>query len=204
MNVIRSEDEIEALVRRLQERVRIVDEPPGPVFRGDAQPWKFCMHPPTTEHHVREAQRRLGFDLPPLLRRVLLEVGNGHCGHHDGLLPLSPTSMADAFDSTIMELHELTNSQPEVLCDGRWPKDVPPIWEWGGGIFSCLDLGSASRIDPQVLRSEPNYATVVPRFRPHRPELPPFLLNEGMSFSEWLGAWLDNVNLTARPYETYE
>lgn len=194
---------MDALLPRLQDTVKTFSVPHGPIYVGDSHPWKFCMYAPTTEFHLEEAERSLGFSLPLLLRRIFLEVGNGHYGHDSGLCPLSLTSLPedDAFDATLVELYLEAISQPGILIDGQWPPDILPVWEWGAGMFSCLDLSKNGDLDPPVIRYYNDWHPMVtPRYPSRRSTLPPAFLDEGKSFSLWLGAWLDGEELRDHPF----
>lgn len=86
---------------------------------------------PASEEAARDAENRIGLPLPPLLRRLYTEIGDGGFGPGYGLLNLS-TSLG---------------SYRGVRKDGspRWssfPPSLFPICEWGCAISSYVDCSS--------------------------------------------------------------
>ncbi|MFF1400410.1 SMI1/KNR4 family protein [Streptomyces sp. NPDC058287] len=89
---------------------------------------------PASSEVVDEVERRIGFQLPRLLKRLYLEAANGGFGPDDGVLGL-PGGEWNGDWSDILHIHEAIQSDPD--------EDVPPyfIWayEWGCGIWSLID-----------------------------------------------------------------
>ncbi|MBR7834907.1 SMI1/KNR4 family protein [Actinospica durhamensis] len=90
---------------------------------------------PATLEQVEEAERVLGFRIPPLLRRLYLEVANGWLAKKSGGVIGVPGGhrVADVFDIT------------EMYRDGAEPTGtVPPgvvvIYDWGCAILSLVDF----------------------------------------------------------------
>jgi hypothetical protein len=74
---------------------------------------------------VEWAETQLGFELPPLLRRVHLEVADGGVGPGYGLLSVRAA----------VDLHR------KLSC---WPVPMVPLCDWGCAIWSCLDCRTES------------------------------------------------------------
>lgn len=145
--------------------------------------------PPVTEAELLEAEAKLGFPLPPLLRRLYLEVSNGDFG--PGLRQL------DAEDSLVFwYVEERSMTQDEI--DAAWgveqeeqldvvwddspmvlPEKLLNIYDWGCNIYSFIDC---SKSECPVLRNDNNRS-----FRTFALEAP--------SLHEWLEAWLDRKQL---------
>ena len=74
----------DVLIARVGERAK------DPRMSTDAYEWSTPMvHPVVAPGTLEEAESRLGFKLPILLRRLYLEVGNGGFGPSYGLLGIS-------------------------------------------------------------------------------------------------------------------
>jgi hypothetical protein len=80
---------------------------------------------PASEGEVRGAESRIGFRLPPLLRRVYAEVSDGGLGPGYGLLSLKGED-------------SLLSKYAEFRTQG-WPETLLPCWDWGDAIWSCVD-----------------------------------------------------------------
>ena len=59
---------------------------------------------PVTQQELDRAKAMLGFALPPLLKRVYLEVGNGGFGPAHGLFELYNEHQAHGFDSIVQTM----------------------------------------------------------------------------------------------------
>jgi hypothetical protein len=122
------------------------------------------------------AERELGFVLPPTLRRIYAEVGNGGFGPESGLLPI---------ERVVADYRELEASVPV----GRsWPNRLLPL-VYHDPQYECVDAASDSlRIvdwDPQELDERVSEA----RWRRSFTETAPSLVT-------WLSEWV-----TSRPYQ---
>jgi hypothetical protein len=78
--------------------------------------------PKATPDQIAKAEKKLGKVLPPLLKRIYAEIGNGGFGPGYGLY---------ACDDLIDDAEE----------DGIiWKKGMLPLLTWGCGILTCVDL----------------------------------------------------------------
>ena len=108
-------------------------------------PVSSSLPPPATPEAVADFEARVGFPLPPFLRRAYLEIADGGFGPGSGLLGLSATAATFARMRTGAELPR-----------GRsWPEALLPIVERDPG-FYCVDCSTpAGRVvdwDPEELR----------------------------------------------------
>jgi SMI1 / KNR4 family (SUKH-1) len=126
------------------------------------------------EVELARAEGLLGFPLPPLLRRVYLEVGEGAFG----LSPLYE-ERSNGLDMPLVDSYlELRSDQEgDAHGAGRWPENLLIIYDWGCNIYSCLDCAHP---EYRVLRNDNNrdsdaYALEAP------------------SLQQWLQALLDDT-----------
>lgn len=120
---------------------------------------------------VVEAESAAGVPLPPLLRRLYLEIGNGGFGPGYGLLGLrGGHTAAGAIAITALESDVRRGwdgpAIPLLLCD------------WGCGITSLIDL-----TDGQIWGRDPNPA----------PEGVTRCFPQPMTITDWFGRWLEGT-----------
>src|SRR3954452_9221884 len=117
----------EALVRRFQERILrqptldYLQEPP------------IRPRPPVAAEAMAEAEARLGFPLPPLLRALYTRVGDGGYGPGRGLDPLSEG------DWSLVAQAERTCVAAAAKGDPWWPPRLVEFVSWGGHYTSCVN-----------------------------------------------------------------
>lgn len=117
---------------------------------------------------VAEAEAALAYPLPPLLRRLYLEVGNGGFGPGYGVLGVSVG-------------HRDDNGRTAVAVRNGWvglPPALLPICHWGCGIYSLVDVSST---EGQMWAWDPN---PVPD-----DQLDRALFRQALTFTDWLGRW---------------
>ena len=92
--------------------------------------------PSVTETALNDAEVRLGFTLPDLLRELYLHVGNGRFGPGYGLLSLS--DMGDRELSLVGSYLEMRRDYA-VIPSWKWPTGLLAFCDWGCNIYACLD-----------------------------------------------------------------
>ncbi|MGW0065532.1 SMI1/KNR4 family protein [Streptosporangium sandarakinum] len=108
------------------------------------------LPPPATAEEVAQAERILGFRLPPVLVRLYREVANGGFGPDYQFLPLLGEGRTAVSD------YQEEREGPESSGDTHWPADVLPILDWGCGMYAAVDCRSP---EGTVLLFEPNGIT---------------------------------------------
>lgn len=104
------------------------------------------LSPPATAEEVENAERILGFKLPPVLARLYGEVANGGFGPDYHLLPLTGDGRTAVSD---YREERATRRSGEA----SWPAEVLPILDWGCGMYAAVDCRSP---EGTVLLFEPN------------------------------------------------
>lgn len=133
--------------------------------------------PVVSPSDIAEAERRLGFPLPELLRELYTSVGDGGFGPGYGFLGLiKPVTIGDFAGESVVQLYELFRSGDPEDPTWTWPERVLPVLDWGCAIRSCVDCSTSAL---QVLRDEP-YVSRVP---------------ESLSFEQWLRDWMAGRDL---------
>lgn len=142
-------------------------------------------NPPATGAQIEAAETRLGFALPPLLRRIYSEIGNGGFGPGYGLFPLSgradDPSGHDGYG--VVDLYFSFRYRYSPLGQ-RWAERLLPICHWGCSYFSYLDC--AVPLTPVISLAEDNHGDG------------PWgcAINlHAQSFEDWMRRWLDGEDL---------
>jgi hypothetical protein len=86
--------------------------------------------PPCRPEDVDRLEERLGLTLPPLLRRMYVEVGDGGFGPGDGILGLD--GLAREHRSYAVEL-----AVEQEL--GEWPATLLPLCQLDDTLIACID-----------------------------------------------------------------
>ena len=139
---------------------------------------KKRSRPPLSHAKIRDAERAIGFALPPSVRRIYAEVGDGSFGPGYGFYGLSDGTEFFPKES-VAYLYSLFRKGDPEDPSFAWPHMLLPIVDWGCAIRSCVDCSMPSL---PMVRHDPNVE--VDQFRP-----------EGWHFEEWLQAWLDGYDL---------
>ena len=165
----------ELLIRRFQERIRCeptVDYMQEPPIR---------PRPPVTPEAMAEAEGRLGFPLPPLLRALYTRVGDGGYGPGRGLDHLS------GHDWSLVAQAERTCLAAAMASDPWWPPRLVEFVSWGGHYTSCVDC-SAPPFRVWFYDHDCNVEGATQE---------EYLYPESESLEGWLSSWLDGVDLWA-------
>jgi SMI1/KNR4 family protein SUKH-1 len=134
---------------------------------------------------ITSDERRLGFALPPLMKRLYTEIGNGGFGPGYGLIGLTNGVPDDTGKAGPAIYEQLRSSR----SDWDWPIGLLPICHWGCAIMSCVDCAAPNfrmRIfDPNVHDGD-DWADA--------------FFEECVSFESWIGAWASGVDLWELTY----
>jgi hypothetical protein len=89
-----------------------------------------------TARQIASAEAALGFPLPPLLVRVLNEIGNGGFGPDGSLLGIGGGT-TDDLGQTAERAYQ-SNRRVRLWGDWIWPEGWLPICYHGCGVYSCV------------------------------------------------------------------
>ncbi|MEV5210412.1 hypothetical protein AB0K35_23355 [Micromonospora sp. NPDC053740] len=117
---------------------------------------------PASVQAVNDAERVLGYPLPPLLRRIYVEVANGGFGP---VLGVAGGCTDDLGRTAVDRLHP------------REPAGLLPIAYWGCAIYSYVDCAGQRAV---MWGFDPNSGLGEHSFYP-----------EGISLVDWLDGWLN-------------
>jgi tetratricopeptide (TPR) repeat protein len=151
------------------------------------------LPPPATPEEIAEAEAKIGFPLPPLLKALYSELANGGFGPHYGfgrLFDYSDKRPAHRREGVI-DLY-LSNREGDFECEMEaaatgsrkqfsWPPMLLPLVDVGCAITICVDC---SRPQFPIVRSDPNQNRQF-----HR---------ESPSMQEWLERWLSEPPAVAQ------
>lgn len=167
----------EALIRRLQERIR--SEPTVDWVKASPP---ICPRPPVTEQVVAQAEAELGFPLPPLLRALYTRVADGGYGPGHGFLNFAEDEWS------LVERAKWTCAPSADVGDGSWwPPRLVEVVGWGCHYMSCVDCSRPSC--PVIFYDHDGNVEGATRAD--------YLYPEADSLESWLWAWLDGVDLWA-------
>jgi hypothetical protein len=135
-------------------------------------PVAIALPPPASAEDLAAAETRLGFALPPFLRRVYADVADGGFGPGGGLLSVAAAVAAS----------ERMRSGDELPRGRAWPVGLLPVVERDPG-FYCVDCSTqAGRVvdwDPEDLAEFSGEKAFAASFGEEAP-----------SVEEWLGTWV--------------
>jgi hypothetical protein len=166
----------------------IADQIRNRIKIGYLNPVGFKAYAPAlvaTRASIAADEDTLGFLLPPLLKELYLEIGNGGWGPGYGLLGLSGGAADDTGRNAI---EDYSARRAWSAPDAGWPERLIPICHWGCAICSCIDC------------SKPNFALIA--FDPNIEVsgAPGMFCAECDTFEEWMRLWAGSHNLWDRLY----
>ena len=151
------------------------------IERSMTTPAERPLPAPATQEQLDDAERRIGFALPPLLRRLYAEIANGGFGPGPGLLGVTGGWRTD-HGKTVEDLHA---EMLEAVHENRhwvWPAALLPIADQGG-VYVCVDTAApphrVSEFDFEDLDDEERDGGWSRAFGEVAPSL-----------EAWLGDWL--------------
>jgi hypothetical protein len=137
-------------------------------------------------------ERRLGFALPPLMKRIYKEIGNGGFGPGYGLIGLS-NGVPDSDGMTVPAIYELFRGSSTDEPDWNWPEGLLPVCDWGCAIRSCIVCADPTFrmrfFDPNVHDGD---------------DWADSFFEESPSFETWITAWASGVDLWNAMYGAEE
>jgi hypothetical protein len=134
------------------------------------------LPPVASRAEIEEAERRLAFPLPSLLRELYRTVADGGFGPSYGFLPLLKPAPDGSDHESVVLLYELFKVGNRGHPDSPWPQRLLPCLDWGCAILSCVDCSSQS----------------LPVFRSDSSDL---LTAEAPSLEDWLNQWIAGRDL---------
>ena len=149
-------------------------------WEGFHRPPRF--HPPLARAELQDAEARLGFELPAVVRQLYAEVANGGFGPGYGLLGLMGGARSDLGDDAVELYRRFRQPDPDD-AEWGWPEALLPICGWGCAIHSCVDCRND---DAPVVRFDPNQV---------EGDWSIAFTAEGRSFEAWLEGWMRGEEL---------
>lgn len=165
----------DSLLSRMKDRIRdssrYVDLP-------DVVNKQHKLYPTVTMTEMEDAERKLGFRLPELLRKLYLQVGNGGFGPGYGLLALNENGAKNYHSNLVDGYLDLVNKNPGDTPP--WPKYLITLCDWGDGITSLMS--AASQTSPVLRFRGDQY--------PYEGPWEQVMSIEALSLHVWLDDWL--------------
>jgi hypothetical protein len=168
------------LLDRLKERVK------DPRRATDDDQHQARVFPPARSKLVESTEKKLGFRLPQLLRRIYTEVGNGGFGPFYGFIGLDGGATLGEGKTLVHLYRDLRNLKSDNQI-WKWPDRLLPVCSFGCGDWVCIDCKDPKlrlfMFDPNTLEEElegdeakVNWANA--------------FWNMGEFFPSWLNRWL--------------
>lgn len=100
---------------------------------------------PASLDSVELSEKELGFQRPPILKELYLNVANGDIGPGYKILGVKGGHTSDEGDS-ISELYTILSGSDQEDPDWKWPHGLIPFCHWGCAIYSCFDATKEGEI----------------------------------------------------------
>jgi len=175
---LRPGDDLVALIRQRLSSTRLDD----PTSRRRA-------FEPASAQAIAEAEQSLDFPLPPVLKQVLLEVGNGGFGPGHGLLGVRGGA-TDEHGNSMLDLYDGLSATNPDDPGWRWPERLVPLCPWGDSTYSCIDC---SVPEGQLVTYDAN------GYRPGT-DLERLFTAQDLAVDAWLRLWTEGVDLWSRMF----
>jgi hypothetical protein len=154
----------------LIERLKNEDFPPiGVSYNSLGEEVYTSMNPTISQSDIVLAEALLGCTLPPFLKRIYLEVGNGGFGPGEGLAKLFTPAQEDPYAQETLSIVHTTLLFRKW---GDWPEHLLFICSGGCTIYSCIDYSHL--MNPIVKIDQAEQVCI-----------------EAPSLQVWLQNWLD-------------
>ncbi|MFJ2566906.1 SMI1/KNR4 family protein [Streptomyces sp. NPDC087568] len=128
---------------------------------------------PAPPEAVAELEATVGHPMPPLLKRIYLEVADGGFGHWGEALSLTDTTYSFSDSRRLLEEYLGWRERP------NYPPSVVPLLTWGCAIWSLVDYSTP---EGRMWGWDPNTRC---------PEHGHALFPEDLTLAERLCGWLD-------------
>ena len=175
---LRPSDDLVALIRERVSSTRLDD---GTLSRRAIEP--------ASAKAIAEAEKSLDFALPRVLKRVLLEVGNGGFGPGHGLLGVRGGA-TDEYGNSMVDLYDGLSATNPDDPGWKWPERLVPLCPWGDSTYSCVDC---SVPEGQLVTYDAN------GYRPGM-DLDRFFAPQDLAVDAWLRLWAEGVDLWSRMF----
>jgi len=143
---------------------------------------------PADPVEVANDERRLGFTVPPLMKRLYVEIGNGGFGPGYGLIGLT-NGVPDDTGKTGPEIYNQFRCSDPNDPNWKWPSGLLPICHWGCAILSCVDCAD-SKFRMRIF--DPNAR--------HGDDWADSFFEEAEGFETWISEWASGVDLWKMMY----
>ena len=140
------------------------------------------IYPTCDSATIYDAESKLGFALPSILRSLYMTIGNGGYGPGYGLLGIGNGATADKRD--VIATYNFFREDNSTDSHWKWPAQLLPVTHLGCGMYGCLDCRDERGA---VVWFEPN---------PHEDGTPwdTSFIPVCETFERWLEMWLDDVD----------
>lgn len=142
-------------------------------------------YPPTTAEKIEAVEKELGFELPPLLKRLYTEVGNGGFGPAYGFAGVDGCG-TDEGHHDIVTLYQWHQSEEGKRHFPNWPQRMLKAVCLGCGMYAAIDCSTS---DYNVLLYDPNLEDVDGGNEDEEKYLTNCLFPYRISLNKWLYAW---------------
>ena len=141
------------------------------------------VFPPVPQQSIEDAERELGFPLPPFLSELYRRVGNGGFGPRGGLLGLNDSGMLEeGYYSLVSSYHLWQDREVQNPTPFPWPEHVLQLTDANNRLWSALDCTKTP--SPVLCLDQFEYDFNITRFEDG-------LKLEAPSLEAWFEAWLD-------------
>ena len=144
---------------------------------------------PASAEAIGAAEESLDFALPPFLKRVFCEIGNGGFGPGQGLLGVAGGA-TDEHGNSLVDLYDSLSAPNPEDPGWNWPSHLVPLCLWGDLTYSCVDCSS---LEGKIVTFDAN------GYRPGE-DLDHFLDPQELTLDSWLRAWAEGVDLWSRMF----
>jgi hypothetical protein len=130
---------------------------------------------------IANDEAQLGFALPPLMKQIYIEIGNGGFGPGYGLIGLT-NGVPDDTGKTGPDIYKQFRETNRK--NWKWPYGLLPICHWGCAILSCVDCADSNfqmRVfDPNVHEGD---------------DWADSFFEQSVGFERWIRDWASGVDL---------